>query len=468
MATTVASLFATLITSKTRDEVLAEYIVVLQALGFPAMSWHSTSVPIRLLTAMAGTHAAFSSTLESISRGGFVQLATGSWLTLLAKSMYQVDRYEASTTQLYCSIADLASAGPFNVTAGQLSFATASGKVFTNDDAFTIALDGVTDFTVSAEATGATYNLGADELVTLLTPLPGTGYAVHTEVRTEGSAPPAVTVSGTPATEYEFVIEITTAGALGAGKFRWSLDGGANWTSNVTLAATVVLGATGVTAAFAAGAYTTAHSYEWNSGCLSFNPRSDCVATTGTDEESDALLQQRCEDKWSTLGYGSNDDWYRYYCRATPTYGVNVTRVKVDTSAVGTGAVTLTFAGPSGAVDVITLAAVDTYMQAIKPNCVTLTVQNATEVDIIPVGTAYVYADYADVAQSEMEDYLSDYLGEVEIGGVVYLSQVVDALQYDGDQVRNVALTSPTTDTTLGATSVPARGTFAGLSITSV
>lgn len=76
-----------------------------------------------------------------------------------------------------------------------------------------------------------------------------------------GSAPPTVTLSGTPAGYYDLRIEITTGGALATAVFRWSKDGGATWTSTVTTAASVVLGTTGLTAAFSAGTYALDHAY---------------------------------------------------------------------------------------------------------------------------------------------------------------------------------------------------------------
>ena len=68
-----------------------------------------------------------------------------------------------------------------------------------------------------------------------------------------GGRAPVISVSGTAASDYNFIIQITTGATLASGnaRFKWSSDGGATYTSNVTVAATVVLGTTGITAAFA-------------------------------------------------------------------------------------------------------------------------------------------------------------------------------------------------------------------------
>lgn len=83
---------------------------------------------------------------------------------------------------------------------------------------------------------------------------------------TQTGSGPVVTVTGTPLGEYDFVIEITTGGAVATAIFRWSSNGGSTWTTGVTTAATVLLGATGVTANFAAGTYVVASTYAWTSG----------------------------------------------------------------------------------------------------------------------------------------------------------------------------------------------------------
>jgi hypothetical protein len=83
-----------------------------------------------------------------------------------------------------------------------------------------------------------------------------------TSVSRFGGSAPAVTASGTPASDdLDFRVEITTGGAVATAVFRWSKDGGATWTTAVTTAASVVLTGTGVTLAFPAGTYATDHVY---------------------------------------------------------------------------------------------------------------------------------------------------------------------------------------------------------------
>jgi len=83
-----------------------------------------------------------------------------------------------------------------------------------------------------------------------------------TAVTSAGTTPPAVTVTGTPASSaYKFRVEITTGGAVGTAIFKWSSDGGTTYTTTVTTASTAVLGSTGVTVHFPAGTYATNNIY---------------------------------------------------------------------------------------------------------------------------------------------------------------------------------------------------------------
>ena len=81
-------------------------------------------------------------------------------------------------------------------------------------------------------------------------------------VTSSGTTPPVITLTGTPAASYFFVIKCTTLGARGTWVLKWSSDGGATYTTGVLSAATVVLGATGITANIAVG--TAAVNNTWD------------------------------------------------------------------------------------------------------------------------------------------------------------------------------------------------------------
>ncbi|MEM9692607.1 MAG: DUF2586 family protein [Myxococcota bacterium] len=64
-----------------------------------------------------------------------------------------------------------------------------------------------------------------------------------------------ITVAGTPNDSYEAILEVTTTGGLGAGEFRYSLDGGRTYSPSIVIpsGADYVIPNTGITATFVPG-----------------------------------------------------------------------------------------------------------------------------------------------------------------------------------------------------------------------
>ena len=81
-------------------------------------------------------------------------------------------------------------------------------------------------------------------------------------IATSGTAPPAVSLTGTPAPgDVRIDMNVTTGGPRGTALFTWKLNGVTQQTGQVT-AATFALGATGLTLNFPAGTYFTDNVYE--------------------------------------------------------------------------------------------------------------------------------------------------------------------------------------------------------------
>lgn len=101
----------------------------------------------------------------------------------------------------------------------------------------------------------------------------GVTFGSMASVTATGTSPPTVTLSGTPAsTVQKILIEITTGGARGTAIFKWSSNDGTSYTTGVFTGASVSLGSTGITAAFATGTYSTDNVY-------SSRPRSSALAS---------------------------------------------------------------------------------------------------------------------------------------------------------------------------------------------
>lgn len=84
---------------------------------------------------------------------------------------------------------------------------------------------------------------------------------------TQTGADPVITLSGSPNDRYDAKIEITATGILGAGAFRYSLDGGKSYGPARTIPAggAYLMVNTGVTLTFPAGTYTTGNVYSFAS-----------------------------------------------------------------------------------------------------------------------------------------------------------------------------------------------------------
>lgn len=84
-------------------------------------------------------------------------------------------------------------------------------------------------------------------------------------VTSAGTSPPVLTVSSsTPNATYSVVVQIVKAGALNAGQFKISYDGGDTYGNPITLQASYTDSARGIVLGFAAGTYSTNNVYTFS------------------------------------------------------------------------------------------------------------------------------------------------------------------------------------------------------------
>jgi lysophospholipase L1-like esterase len=131
-----------------------------------------------------------------------------------------------------------------------------------------------------------------------------------TSVVSSGTSPPVVTLSGTATLPMSLVIAVTTSGALGTSKFKYSVDGGLSWVATeIATAASVLLGNTGITASFASGTYANDNIYTANTRIATWTDQgtlgnSPTQATGGSQPEyqhfSAANLRRGL--KWGNAG----------------------------------------------------------------------------------------------------------------------------------------------------------------------
>ena len=333
---------ASLLTVETQEDYEERIASELQTAGFPVTDWADGGIAKTLVSSEAAANATFAVQQVIIARAGYLTTAASAgddWLTLKAFEDYQTTRYAATKTSgrvsIYCDAAN----GPYSITAGLLRFADANGHRYVNTTSGTLSPNSSLDLLVQAESGGEEYNVANNQITILETGLSGVSVAKVTGVVATGTSP-TVTVAGTfhPTNSSQMVVEILSGGARGVATFRYSTNGGASWSASQTTAATYSAG--GATISFATGTYVLGDKYYWADNCVAYNPGpvQSWITITGTDEESNERLVRRCQSKWSTLGYGQNDDWFEYYATHGHAYADVVTRVVVETMAPYTAA----------------------------------------------------------------------------------------------------------------------------------
>lgn len=436
---------------------------------FPVTDWESGGAGRTLVEADATTIAALSGNdLPDIAAGGLLEFATGDWLTLLARCLYQVERYEAAATS-GLAVLTLASGAPnISVAAGELIIANSNGVgagvlLFSNVAPVSITNGTSVTATFQAQQPGAAFNVQNGSLTVLKTPHPGltvTNPAPGTSsVTHSGGGTGTVGVTGTPTGNYSVVARITTSGGLGVGAVQFSVDGGSNFASPLTIPASGSyqlptlngVTATGLTIAFA-GTFTSGDTY-------SFTSYSSWVTTAGRDRESDTSLRARCADKWSLLGFGGGTAaTFDYLCRNAPNGGSEVTKTNGVPDTLTGGQVNLTVAGFNGPVSSSALTAITAYVRPRVGLCGSVVISNSTTYTLAITAQVFTTAQRRDAVEAAIELAFQVLAANTQIGAKVYWSDLEAALNQKSAGVTSLFLTVPTpnTDTQLPSTAVVA------------
>lgn len=161
-----------LLTPKGKDEVLQRLLALLPS-DFAVDDWHDGGVVRTLLELDAQATADMSSAAVNIAKGGFLETATGGWLDKVASNRFGVMRQPSVVAKYRLKLELQSGYGPENIQAGQLWVADASGLLFNNTQAGTLAQGGMLELDFIAEKAGAIYNLPQGTITQFKTPLPG-------------------------------------------------------------------------------------------------------------------------------------------------------------------------------------------------------------------------------------------------------------------------------------------------------
>ena len=161
--------FASLRTPQSVADNKLALLNALAALGFPALSWETGSVPSGLVEVQASALTDFQEAEKLISEGGLNSFAEGEALTELANEVYDNQRQQGLVTIGYITLTDTANAGPYVFTATSVSFSIGLGSsiifngvadAVTGASQITVPKGGSVDIIIQAQSVGSAYNVG--------------------------------------------------------------------------------------------------------------------------------------------------------------------------------------------------------------------------------------------------------------------------------------------------------------------
>lgn len=161
-----------LLSGKTVLQVKSELLDFLSAQGFGLTNFLAGSPERTLIEAEAYTLADVYKLAVAITKGGFIDYATGDWLDLCA-TFYGLTRKPAVFTEFDLVLSCSASQGPYTIAVGQLWASTGSGKIYNNTAGGLLASGGSLTLRFKADESGSSFNASDGAINRLITALPG-------------------------------------------------------------------------------------------------------------------------------------------------------------------------------------------------------------------------------------------------------------------------------------------------------
>jgi len=162
-----------LTTPLTADEVEAEIYKALGVRGAATTAWKPGAVVRTIIAGVSIVLAAFSELTAAVAAGGFLELATGSWLTLVAQYVYGVDRLLGTFA---AGEVTLTNSSASNYTGGADALIvqnSVTGAEYRSTGAWSVAPFSTADVAIRAVELGSDSTSAATEIDTLVTTLSG-------------------------------------------------------------------------------------------------------------------------------------------------------------------------------------------------------------------------------------------------------------------------------------------------------
>lgn len=127
-----------LFTAPSEEAVLEKFLTILEEYKVPARSWRPAGALRTMLRVVAKVYAAWTLVLVAFIKSGFLETATGGWLTLLAYYVYGVSRREATFARDDLQLTN-GGGGLYSQAAGTVRALNATtGKSYVNTEAFVL------------------------------------------------------------------------------------------------------------------------------------------------------------------------------------------------------------------------------------------------------------------------------------------------------------------------------------------
>ena len=159
-----------LINGKDAKTIKAEIITLLAKNGFDATDWESGSESRTFLEVESQTLAELWTTVTKIAEGMYLDTATDGWLTLLAKSQYQIDRTPAEYTKGIATFSLVIGGGPRTISAGEVIVSDGLGHNFVTDNPIPVTLTSIApsaQLEIISQTTGASNNVAQGAITTV-------------------------------------------------------------------------------------------------------------------------------------------------------------------------------------------------------------------------------------------------------------------------------------------------------------
>lgn len=207
--------------SDTRDDIITFFLDLAEEIELPVTSWRPGDPTRSILYLAAQKLSDLGAIIEALIRGGFLETATGAYLTLLAKFVYNVERDPARAAVGKVTLTNT-SGTPYPLAANELVVAHGtSNKTYRNTSAVTVPGTGSITIDIFAEELGSASNASPGAISVVVSSLLGVTVANALPVlgRDEESDPAlrqrcldklgALSPNG-PAAAYEYLAKSTS------------------------------------------------------------------------------------------------------------------------------------------------------------------------------------------------------------------------------------------------------------------